>query len=572
MRKAIIFLVVAFVIVIGIGAVFLQLRGGPGGGANANAVDRAKVDRGDLVIKVVETGILDAVRSVDVRTRASGRLKELKVKEGDIVKAGDLIAIIDPLETELRVKQDTAQMSGARAGVARTGIEIEQRRVTAKAALDQAEARMKQVRMELDTQPTLTRSSIIQAEAALASAQENLTRLQTSAHPTQLTAADTEVKNARVDRDTAEREFNRISDLLARGYVAQSALDSARLRVEQSRNRLEKAVTDRQRLDVQQRSELASAQQDLKSAAAALSRAKANGIQDQTKKEEYASAVAAVNQAKAALRDVEVLRQSLAQGRATVAQLQSVLADSQRQLRETEVRAPMDGIVSKKYIEIGDMVTGLSLFSQGTAIVRVEDRSALRVKLDINEIDVARLQIGMEATVAIDAFPDKIYEGKISKIAPASNALQASASMAASAAVTSEAVVKYQVEILLDESDPRLRSGMSAKCTFETLNVPNVLRAPLEFVGKDAEGDFVLIAPAKGSKDKPKRVAVTLGAKTGAFVEIKSGVKQGDELALPEYKGPKRKGFFQAGPDDEQPEEDQGKGKEGGAPEGGKGK
>ncbi|MBI5705683.1 MAG: efflux RND transporter periplasmic adaptor subunit [Armatimonadetes bacterium] len=551
MRKAIIFLVVALVVVLVGAGLFLQMRGFAAAGGQANAKKEfAAVDRGELSFKVVETGTLDAVRSVDVRTRASGRLKELKVEEGQTVRAGDAIALIDPLETQLRVAQDQAQLSGAEAGVQRTDIEIQQRRVTAQAALDQALARERQIVKELEAQPTLTRTGIEQAQAALNSALQDQQRLGTSTHPTQITAADTELSNAGIDQENAQREYERVADLLKRGFVSQQVVDSARLRLDQARNRLAKARSDRQRLDGQQRLDIQSASENVKSARAALERAQANAIQDDTKRQELISARASIRQARAALRDVDVLIQGRKQGKASVSQLQNVLSDSMRQLRETDVRAPMDGVVSKKYVEVGDMVTGLSAFSQGTPVVRVEDRSQLRVLLDINEIDVARLTLGMKVKVDIDAFPDKSYEGKIYQIAPASNNLQASTSTAAAAAA--DAVVKYRVEVRLVEADKRLRSGMSAKCTFETLHKDNVLRLPVEFVGKDAQGDFVLMAPPKDSQKAPKRVKVTLGAKTGAFVEIEAGLKEGDRVVLPDYKGPARKGFFSGPGDDEQ--------------------
>lgn len=553
MRKVVIFLVVAVVVVLIGGALMMQMQKmGAAAAAAAGTKDVATVERGELVQRVVETGTLDAVRSVDVRTRANGRLKELLVEEGQQVKAGDLIAIIDPLETELRVAQDQAQLKGAQSGVTRTAIEIEQRRITAKAALDQAIARQKQLELEVGAQPTLTRTSITQAQAALNAAEQDLQRLQTSTHPNQITAADTELRNARIDRENAQREHARVSDLLQKGFVSQQVVDSARLRLDQASNRLSKAESDRQRLDGQQRLESQTASENVKSANAALARAQANSIQDDTKRQELASARASTQTARAALRDVEVLQQSLAQGKATVAQISSVLSDSMRQLRETEVRAPMDGIVSKKYIEVGDMVTGLSAFSQGTPIVRVEDRSKLRVLLDINEIDVARLNKGMPVNIEVDAFPEKGFKGSIYQISPASNNLQAATGQASAAGATGDAVVKYRVEVRLDSTDASLRSGMSSKCTFESLNKQGVLRIPAEFLGKDAEGTYVMLAPAKGSKEKPKRVAVEVGDKTGAFVEVVSGVKEGDKIALPEFTGPKRKGFMQFGPDDEE--------------------
>jgi multidrug efflux pump subunit AcrA (membrane-fusion protein) len=118
-------------------------------------------------------------------------------------------------------------------------------------------------------------------------------------------------------------------------------------------------------------------------------------------------------------------------------------------------------------------------------------------------------------------------------------------------AASSDAVVKYEVEVLLDDADSKLRTGMSAKCSFETLRRDRVLRIPMDYVGKDKDGTYVLLAPPKGSTAKPKRQAVQVGAHSGAFAEVLSGVKEGDKLKKPPYSGPQRRGFFQAGPDED---------------------
>ncbi len=557
MKKAVLILFGVILTLVVVAAILMQVQSAAKTASNAGK-DVATVERGDLILKVVETGTIDAVKAVDVRSRASGRLKRLLVEEGEFVTEGQLIAVIDPLEIELRVSQDRAQLQGAQSGASRAAIEIEQRRVTAKSEHDQAVARLAQLRKELDAQPTLTRTAIEQARAALRSSQQERERLAGSVLPTQRTAVESELRDSQASFETAQRDYERIEELARLGYVAGQALDAAKLRRDQASIRLEKARSDRARLDEQQRLDLMKADEDVRSAQAALDRAIANGIQDDVKRREYESAIAAVDSAKARLRDVEVLRKTREQSLATVSQLESALGDSLRQLRETQVRATMDGVVSKKYIEVGDMVTGLSAFSQGTAIVRIEDRTALRVKLEINEIDVARLKRGMRAEVDVDAFPDKKFAGRISKIAPASTAMQP-AQMGQQAA-SGDAVVKYEVEILLDKADPSLRSGMSAKCTFETLRREKVLRLLVEFVGKDKDGRFVMLAPPKDSKEKPKRQAVQVGATSGAFVEILSGVKEGDRVARPEFTGPERRGFFQAGPEEEQAPEEPGGG------------
>ena len=157
-----------------------------------------------------------------------------------------------------------------------------------------------------------------------------------------------------------------------------------------------------------------------------------------------------------------------------------MLGDAQRQLGETEIRAPVAGIVTKRYVQLGELVASLSSFSAGSPIFKIEDRSTMKVRLNINEIDVAKLTLAMDATVTVDAFTDRKFNGKVSKIAPASE-------MAAQGAAN-DPVVKYIVEVTLDSSSPDLKSGMSAQCTMLVLNRPNVLRVQRDYVVKDADG------------------------------------------------------------------------------------
>ncbi len=543
MKRALVFVAIALVVFVAIGYVALQ---GKMQGAQTKGPAGATVTRGDLSLKVIETGTIDAVKAVEVRSRASGRLKTLLVEEGDLVTQGQLIAVIDPQEVELIEEQNEAQLRGAQSAIARTTVEIEQRRVTAQAALVQAEKRLEQLRVELGAQPTLSRAAVRQAEAALASARQERERLMSSSHPNRRTAMNQTVDEDRASFETARREYDRLRDLESKGYVAGRALDSAKLQYDLSRFRLQAAVDNQNRLEAELRLEISKAEESIKQATADLDRATANTIQDTVKRREYEAAVASVAQARAALKDVEVLKHSRSQGQATAAQLSSVLRDTRRQLRETRIVAPMSGVVTKRYMEVGELVTALSAFSAGSPVVRIEDRNSMRVTLNVNEIDVARLALGMGAKIDVDAIPDKTLNGRVTKIAPASNALSAAQGQAAAA--SAEAVVKYEVEIVLDRVDPKLRSGMSAKCTLEVVSRKNALQLPLEFVGKDKDGRFVMIAPAK--KDaKATRQTVRVGISSGALIEILDGVKEGDKVVRPEFKGPPRAGFMQMGDD-----------------------
>ena len=156
----------------------------------------------------------------------------------------------------------------------------------------------------------------------------------------------------------------------------------------------------------------------------------------------------------------------------------------------------------------------------------------------------------MNADVIVDAFPERKYSGSVTKIAPTDITTAAGQQGAPGAS----AVVKYEVEVAMDEAPDELKSGMSAKCTMTVLDKKDVIVLPRQFIGKEKDGTyFVLIAPAdkKDRKAKPTKTKVTIGDSSATMVEVLSGVKEGTEVVKPDYTGPDRKGMMEFGPDDE---------------------
>lgn len=194
----------------------------------------------------------------------------------------------------------------------------------------------------------------------------------------------------------------------------------------------------------------------------------------------------------------------------------------------------MSGVVTKRSVEVGELATGLSQFSAGSTILKIEDRSQFRVRLDINEIDVAKLKVGMRAEVRVDALPGKTLQGRVAKIAPASK-VDVNAEGAAAAP---SGVPKYQVEVNVVAAQSGLRSGMTAKCTILVTESKAAPSLPLEFV---VRGTAPYVEVADGPKGT-RKVQVRLGVVSATRAEILSGLKLGDEVVQPGFAGPARKG------------------------------
>ncbi len=560
LRLALFILIPLTLVVLGFSAI---ARGGADAAkkkAESDALaNRTKVERGNVRVTVVETGSLEAKRTVEVKSQVGGRVAKLLVDAGDRVEKGQLIAIIDPQETRLQVEQNQAQLRGAQSQVKQLEVQIQQRRVTAQTNLAKARLRVQQLDAERKAQPKLTNTNIRSAETALANAQKQREVLVKVTQPNARTQAETAQNDARNNLRIAETEFQRQTGLFQKGYVSRREVESAELNKQLAESRLRQASEALQRIDNELRLEREQADERVKQAQADLDRARANSVQDTTSEKQYQLAVQDVRDAEIALRDVEALLQQRAGSVANVDQIRSVLGDSQRKLNETEVRAPMSGIVTRRFVQEGEIVNAVGAFSAGTTIVSVDDRSVMLVKLQINEIDVARLRLGLEAEISVDALPSEKFAGTVTKIAPAQV-------VSATGGATADSVVKYDVEVELNEVVDELKAGMSAKCTMTPLRRDNVVRIPKAFLGEDKQGGYVVVFDPKAPKPKPAmpgqapkddeiKTRVVVGVQNASHVEIISGLKEGTEIQKPKFTGPDRKGMMQFGPGDGEEEE-----------------
>lgn len=128
----------------------------------------------------------------------------------------------------------------------------------------------------------------------------------------------------------------------------------------------------------------------------------------------------ALKAASVRLREKKSLAEEVKAAWAQVQRLREHLANLQTQLRDTVITAPISGVVIRKSVEIGELVSSaISGFAQGTELVTIADLSQLVVKVRLNEVDVAWVYVGQPAEIRVDAVPEKVFKGSVSKIAPA---------------------------------------------------------------------------------------------------------------------------------------------------------
>ena len=159
---------------------------------------------------------------------------------------------------------------------------------------------------------------------------------------------------------------------------------------------------------------------------------------------------------------------------AQVGTAEARLNSAQATLDYTVVRAPIDGVIIERNIEMGEMVAPGGFTSQQStgSIVRIADPASLEVEADINESYIARLQLGQRASIRVDAVPGFEYSGRLRQIVPTAD--------------RQRAVV--QVKVSIDNIDERLVPDMSCTVTFleEGIDETELIQPPKLLVPEQA--------------------------------------------------------------------------------------
>jgi HlyD family secretion protein/macrolide-specific efflux system membrane fusion protein len=220
--------------------------------------------------------------------------------------------------------------------------------------------------------------------------------------------------------------------------------------------------------------------------------------------------------------DVDQAAADVRAKKVAVKQAQVTFNAASDQLRYTHIIAPMNGTVTERGIQPGEVVTpGVQATFEGKALLTISDLSSLLVKVDLNQIDVAKVKLGQKVTVTLDALPGKSYEATITKVAPASITPK------------DKQVDVFPVEATLTTADPQIKPGMTADVRIHIETRAHVLSLPSEAVVKENTKHFVTkVLPAPDGKQKTDKVEVKVGARNDRAVEIVSGIAEGDKVLI----------------------------------------
>ncbi|MDO8589639.1 MAG: efflux RND transporter periplasmic adaptor subunit [Armatimonadota bacterium] len=493
-------------------------------------IQTASVERGTVTATVSANGVLQPLTTVEIKSNVGGQIVKLAVDEGDSVKAGQLIARIDPTDSLTTFQQSRADLAAAISKVDQAhqqlAMQHEQNTAqveSARQGLDAARAKLMQAQEQARAQPELTRASIGQAKSGLAAAEAALRQVRTATVPQKIAAAQSGFDQARASADVARKELARQRELLAKGFVARSQVDVAEEKYDVAKAQLESATRKLDTVKDETDQDIGSAEARVGQAKAELANATANSVQVKIRQQELASARAALKQADAAVRTAlaatrqdRIRRGDIVQAGSQVKRAEAALRNSTTQLGYTTITAPRAGIVTKKYVEEGSIVTaGRSSFSgtgSGVAIVDIADISRMFALVNVDETDVAQIEVGQEVDITVEAYPDELFTGKVTKIAPQ--------------AQVDQNVTTVPVTVEVDIPDERLKPGMNVTCDFVTGRADDVLMVPNEAIRESDEGNTV--TALNHGKQVTRRVETGLVGQDNT--EIKSGLRRGEKV------------------------------------------
>jgi HlyD family secretion protein len=243
----------------------------------------------------------------------------------------------------------------------------------------------------------------------------------------------------------------------------------------------------------------------------------------------------------------------------SLAQTRGSLMQSKTNLRYSVIRSPVDGVVISRAIDVGQTVA--ASFSTPTLFTIAQDLTKMQIEVSVDEADISRIVLEQKATFTVDSYPEQTFRGQVIQIR--------------SAPIITQNVVTYVVVVSVDNTDLKLKPGMTANVSIEVAKKEDVLKLPpaaVRFKPKatsaetktkangernGATGQRPAGAPGGGKpggrkgggqqvyilkEGKPAPVAIKTGISNNTAIELlESTLKEGDEVIVEQSGGDSKK-------------------------------
>ena len=487
-------LIVALVTVVALGATKIF------GKKDKDSADEKKevVRRGEFIVKVRESGNLEPLISVDVRSNVEGEIETLYIKEGDVVEKEQPLLKIDDEQVREQEKQASANRDARKAQVEQATLRIKMTEKEQESAITQAQNAVEVARAALESLDANTRQRITEAETQISTTENQRQQDEIALRQSEIELQQAKLRreraqageeSAKVAYETAQSELKRNQELFEKNLVSKRVLEEAergRANALSQHETAQKDVESQIKAVESQQETIDARKKALESRQATLDLHKKNlGTIKESQAAQKRQLEAELENAETRLQQIlettdeekKLTVHAKAGAQAALLEADSTLKAQEERVTWTTVVAPMSGTVTRLNVEEGEIVTsGRSAFSQGPAILTIANLSRMVVKTRINEVDIAKIALGQRVEIRVDAYRDKVFEGRVSEIAPSAYTPDPRGGQQGDGTIT------FEVMIEVVGSPPELLPGMSADVDIIVTEDDNVLQLPIDSV------------------------------------------------------------------------------------------
>jgi HlyD family secretion protein len=319
--------------------------------------------RSERIAELYYSGTIEATQA-NLAFQVSGRVSKVFFDEGQAVKKNQLLAVLEQEEFNARRDQAQSGLMGSREN-------------------------LKQLETLLEINRKVLPAEVERVEASVQALQSQLAELEAGYRIQEVEQARYAYEQAQFALREAHRDKIRFDRLFERRIIAENDKDTTDLKYETALKEYERAKKGYELLKEGYRKESVA-----------------------TARSKLAEGRAALKQAKDNLQKIEVAEREVEAAKAQVLSAKAVLELAKIQLKHTELRAPFNGILVSRNVELGEVV------SPSQEVISLADLSQVDLKVFVSETEIGRVKPGQKAEVKIDTFPAKTYAGNVTFISP----------------------------------------------------------------------------------------------------------------------------------------------------------
>ena len=464
-----------------------------GSGSNSTNLTTTAIQPASKVGQVSAAGNIDLTSQRPVVLQADGIVTQVAVEVGDVVAANDLLVALDTTDLERTVEQAKLSLDSAQ-------IQLDKLKEPADpAAVASARASLASAQQQLaDAQAGATQAQLQAAEARLAAAKAAYQDLKNGPSDAELTQLSASLEKIMITLQQAQWAYDKVAYKGDVGASSQAAaLQTATIDYNSAKAAYEIATKPASEADLQTALSNIQTAQDQLDTLRAQSKTDLPAAQAQV-----ASAQSQLDALLKGPTDTDLRASEI-----SVQQAQLNLEAAQATLAQAQLRAPIAGTALSVDVSVGQKV------GAGTSAVTLADLSQLELTVNVAEVDVGKIKLGQKAEITVDALPDKVFKGAVTRIAPSSAA--------------TSGVVNYPVTIQLDPTGLEgVRPGMTAMANLLGDEVADSWLVPTSALVQQGGKSVVMIL--RDGQRTP--IAVTPQGSQGEWTIVQSAeLRKGDQ-------------------------------------------